>query len=27
MVEERKERIDNSPMSVWVKAFVFVTAM
>ena len=27
MVEERNERIDRAPMSVWVRAFVFVTAM
>jgi len=27
MVEERNERIDRVPMSVWVRAFVFVTAM
>ena len=26
-VEERNERIDRDPMSVWVRAFVFVTAM
>jgi len=27
MVEERNERMDRVPMSVWVRAFVFVTAM
>jgi len=27
MMEDRKERIDNAPISVWVSAFVFVTAM
>jgi len=27
MVEERNERMDRAPMSVWVRAFVFVTAM
>lgn len=27
MIEDRKERMDRAPISVWVKAFVFVTAM
>jgi len=27
MVKDRNERIERAPMSVWVRAFVFVTAM